>query len=268
MNPIALLTQHDKARAIGPALLGAGFAVVTVDGFDTDTFGTFTGETARLGSQLDAATAKARKACEISGERFGLGSEGSFGPDPYVGISSWARELLVWWDAEKERAVHALVQGGATNYAQCTVSKWQEAQAFAKQVQFPAHGIIVGKPGEAHFSKSIADLQELQARVKQGFATGPVWLQTDMRAHRNPTRMAMIALCAQQLSDLLQRPCPGCKRIGFGLESPVAGALCSQCGLPTLAMRAKRIQCGVCNFSLEEAVRATVPPSRCERCNP
>jgi len=268
MTPVALLTQHDKARAIGPALVGAGFAVVTVDGFDTDTFGSFTGETARRGSQLDAATAKARKACEISGERFGLGSEGSFGPDPYVGISPWARELLVWWDAQEERAVPALVQGGATNYAQCTVSNWQEAKAFALEVQFPTHGIIVGKPGEAHFSKNIADLQDLKTQVKEGLAIGSVWLETDMRAHCNPTRMAMIALCAQRLSDLLQRPCPGCKRIGFGLESAVAGALCSQCGLPTLAMRAKRIQCGVCNFSLEEAVRATVLPSRCERCNP
>ncbi len=268
MNPIALLTQHDKARAIGPALEGAGFAVFTVDGFDTDTLGTFTGEAARRGSQLDAATAKARKACEITGERFGLGSEGSFGPDPYAGIMPWARELLVWWDAQEGRAVQALVQGGATNYAQCTVSNWQEAQSFVLEVQFPSHGIIVGKPGEAYFSKDIADPQELQARVTQGLASGPVWLETDMRAHRNTTRMAMIALCAQRLSDLLRRPCPGCAHLGFGLESPVAGALCSQCGLPTLAMRAKRIQCGVCNFSLEEAVRDTVPPSRCEHCNP
>lgn len=268
MKPIALLTQHDKARAIGPALEGAGFAVVTMDGFDTDTLGTFTGETARRGSQLEAATAKACKACEISGERFGLGSEGSFGPDPYAGITSWARELLVWWDAQERRAVQALVQGGATNYAQCTVSNWQEAQAFALEVQFPSHGIIVGKPGEAHFSKDITELQELQTLVKEGLAIGPVWLETDMRAHRNPTRMGMIALCAQRLSDLLRRRCPGCAHLGFGLESSVAGALCSQCGLPTGAMRAKRIQCGVCNFSLEETVRDTVPPSRCEHCNP
>ena len=268
MNPIALLTQHDKARAIGPALEAAYFAVFTVDGFDTDTLGTFTGETARRGSQLHAAVAKAKKACEMSGERYGLGSEGSFGPDPYAGIAAWAIELLVWWDAAEGRSVQAMVQGGATNYAQCTVSSWQDAQAFALEMQFPSHGIIVGKPGKAYFSKDVTDLQELQARVTEGLVIGPVWLETDMRAHRNPTRMAMIALCAQRLSDLLRRPCPGCARIGFGLESPVAGALCSQCGLPTLAMRAKRIQCGFCNFALEEIVQATVSPSRCERCNP
>ncbi len=268
MNPIAFLTQHDKARAIGPALVGAGFEVVTVDGFDTDSFGTFTGETARPGSQLEAATAKARKACEISGERFGLGSEGSFGSDPYIGVSPWARELLVLWDAQDGRAVSALVQGAATNYANCIVSSLHEARAFAVQVQFPSHGIIVGRPGETHFSKDIADLQMLQARADDGLVTGPVWLETDMRAHRNPTRMAMISLCAQELSDQLLRLCPGCASIGFGVESAVAGAPCSQCGLPTLALRARRIQCGVCKFTQETAVRDTVPPSRCEQCNP
>jgi len=41
-------------------LKGAGFAVVTVDGFDTDALGTFTGEASRRGSQLDAAMAKVR----------------------------------------------------------------------------------------------------------------------------------------------------------------------------------------------------------------
>ena len=268
MNRLALLTQHDKARAIGPALERAGFAVVTVKDFDTDTLGTFTGETARQGNQLDAATMKARKACELSGERYGLGSEGSFGPDPYAGVMSWALELLVWWDAEEGRAVQALEQGAATNYAQRRVSSWEEAQVFAQEAQFPSHNIIAGEPGEAHFSKDIADSLELQARVNEGLATGPVWLETDMRAHRNPTRMAMIALCAHRLSDLLKRPCPGCARRGFGLASAIAGAVCSQCGLPTLAMRAKRIQCGVCDLSLEEVVRVTVPPSQCEHCNP
>jgi hypothetical protein len=268
MNRLALLTQHGKALAMAPALERAGFALMTVDGFDTDTLGTFTGETARRGSQLDAATAKARKACELTGERYGLGSEGSFGPDPYVGITPWNVELLVWWDAMEERAVHAVEQGGATNYAQCTISSWPEAQAFALQVQFPSHGIIVGKPEEAYFWKNIAHPLELQIKVNEGLAQGPVWLETDMRAHRNPIRMAMIARCAERLSDLLGKACPECARLGFGLESPIAGALCSQCGLPTQVMRAKQITCGVCHFSLTQTIRDTVPPSHCERCNP
>jgi hypothetical protein len=268
MNLINLLTQHDKARAIAPALESAGFAVLTINGFDTDTLGTFTGETVRLGSQLDAAMDKARKACELSGQRFGLGSEGSFGPDPFAGMSPWASELIVWWDAQDQRAVTAWVQGGATNYAQTSVSNWQQALAFAAQVQFPSHGVIVGKPGEAHFAKDLTTMQQFRASVQAGLDAGPVWLQSDMRAHRNPTRMAMIALCAQKLSSLLQRHCPSCNSVGFGLESPIVGARCSQCGLPTLAMRAKRIQCAVCKFEIEEAIRDTVLPSRCEHCNP
>lgn len=268
MKRLALLTQHEKAVALSPALERSGFSLFTVDGFDTDTLGTFTGETQRRGSQLDAATAKARKACELTGERYGLGSEGSFGPDPQLGIMPWNIELLVWWDAVEGRAVQAMVQGGATNYDQRTVSSWQEAQAFAAQVQFPSHGIIVGQPSDAYFLKDGTDGLAWQTRVNEALAQGPVWLDTDMRAHRNPSRMAMIARCGERLSDLLLKRCPQCERLGFGLESPMAGALCTQCGLPTPVMRAKRITCGGCDFSLTETIRDTVPPSHCERCNP
>ena len=268
MNRLALLTQHGKALAIAPAFERAGFALFTVDGFDTDSLGTFTGETERRGTQLDAATAKARKACELSGERYGLGSEGSFGPDPHVGIAPWNVELLVWWDAVEARAVQAVEQGGATNYAHCTVSSWQEAETFAAQVAFPSHGIIVGHPDDAYFFKDSADALALQSKVNEALALGPVWLETDMRAHRNPSRMAMIARCAERLADLLLKACPACARFGFGLESPIVGAVCTQCGQPTQALRAKRITCGVCHFSLTETIRDTVPPSQCERCNP
>ena len=98
----------------------------------------------------------------MPGERFGLGREGSFGSDPYVGILPWARELLAWWDAQEVRAVHALVLGSPNNYAQCTLSNRQEARLFANQVLFFSHGIIVGKPGEAHFSENIANLKALE----------------------------------------------------------------------------------------------------------
>jgi len=268
MKTLALLTQHDKARAIAPALQQAGFQVTTVGGFDTDTLGTFTGETSRLGSQLDAATAKARKGCELSGERFGLGSEGSFGPDPYTGLMPWARELLVWWDSEDARAVPVWIQGGATNYTQTHVSTWQEAEVFAIAARFPSHGLVVGKPGEPCFSKDIRTLHDLQRQVLAGLEDGPVWLETDMRAHRNPTRMNMVAHCAQRLSTLLQRQCPRCAGIGFGTETPVPGALCTACRQPTTAMRAKLIHCSACHFSLEEVIKETVAPSRCDYCNP
>ncbi|VEB44225.1 Uncharacterized protein conserved in bacteria [Chromobacterium violaceum] len=93
----ALLTRHGKHAAIAPALAGIGWDLALVDSFDTDSLGAFTGETPRAGSQLDAALAKARLACELSGLRYGIGSEGSFGGDPWLGRCGWATELLLCW---------------------------------------------------------------------------------------------------------------------------------------------------------------------------
>ena len=268
MTALVLLTQHGKETAVHAPLRAAGFTVQTFAGFDTDTLGTFTGETARRGSQLDAATTKARLATELSAERYGLGSEGSFGPDPYVGMTAWACEALVWWDAHKERAVVAMVQGASTNYAQCTVSDWAQAQEFARNAGFPGHGIVVGKPGSSFFSKDCNDWTDLQPRVQAALQQGPLWLETDMRAHRNPTRMAMIAQCAEKLAQLLQSHCPSCQQPGFGEDTPIAGAVCETCGSITTALRAKRVTCTACGFSHEVELRQTVDASRCGHCNP
>lgn len=268
MTTIALLTQHGKEAAVASPLQQAGYSVQTVDGFDTDTLGTFTGETARAGSQLDAAKTKARLATELSGARFGLGSEGSFGPDPYVGMTAWAREVLVWWDAQEQRAVVAMTQGASTNYAQCTATDWNQARDFAVQAGFPAHGLVVGKPGTQGFSKDCADWDALERQVGIGLGQGPLWLETDMRAHRNPTRMAMIAQCAHDLARLLQSGCPACHKPGFGEDTPLIGATCESCGSVTTAVRAKKTTCNACGHSVEVVVQATVPASRCEHCNP
>jgi ribosomal protein L37E len=268
MTTIALLTRHGKEAAVRSHLLQAGYVVHTVDEFDTDTLGTFTGEIARTGSQIDAAQIKARKATELSGSRFGLGSEGSFGPDPFVGLTAWSREVLVWWDAQEQRPVVAFTQGAATNYDQRTITTWEQAREFAIEAGFPSHGVVVGKPGQIGFSKDCADWQALEHQVGIGLNSGSLWLETDMRAHRNPTRMAMIAHCAQELSRLLQCPCPSCLRPGFGEISPMTGAVCESCGFVTAAVRAKKTTCNACGYSEEVVVQASVSAARCEHCNP
>lgn len=268
MHTLAFLTRHAKQSTVQTPLAQAGFKVVTVHDFDTDTLGTFTGETARAGSQLDAATTKAKLAAERSNSRYGLGSEGSFGPDPFLGLTAWGCELLVWWDAVDTRAVYALVQGPQTNYAQTTVNSWDDAKTFAREAGFVSHGVIVGKPGAAAFSKDCQEWLGFERQCHLALRAGPVWLETDMRAHRNPTRMAMIGLCAEELSRKLQCRCPVCNQQGFGLETALPGATCETCGAPTPAMRAKRIQCGACNHVEEVLLQATVSAARCAFCNP
>ncbi|MBU3694475.1 MAG: hypothetical protein FGM40_06555 [Rhodocyclaceae bacterium] len=267
---VCLLTRHAKGPAVAPALAAVGFALETIDGFDTDTLGTFSGEVERQGSMRDAALAKARLACELGGCRYGLGSEGSFGGDPFLGMSGWGRELLVWWDAEAGYAVEGFAQGPETNWRALEVADVDAARRFADAVGFPGHGILVGRPGEAWFDKACDTLDTLVARVEQGLAAGagPVALQTDMRAHRNPTRMRMISRAASALSSRLSTPCPACAAPGFGPVAPVPGAPCEACGAPTHVPRAERRACPRCGHEQLHALAHRAPPERCDQCNP
>lgn len=66
---IGLLTRHGKQRIIAPLMdrhLGA--RLVHTDDFDTDSLGSFSGETPRTMSALECATHKARLACELTGQ--------------------------------------------------------------------------------------------------------------------------------------------------------------------------------------------------------
>ena len=265
---VCLLTRHAKAPAVAPALAAAGYVLEVVDCFDTDSLGTFSGEVERQGDMRDAALAKARLACELGGSRYGLGSEGAFGGDPFLGVSGWGRELLVWWDAEAGYAVEGFVQGPETNWQTLEATDLDAAQRFVEQAGFPGHGVIVGRPGEAWFDKACNDADAVMARVREGLAAGPVMLQTDMRAHRNPTRLAMIARAASALASRLSTPCPACAAPGFGPAESIPGAPCEACGAPTRLPRAERWACPRCAHQQERPLALRASPERCDLCNP
>jgi len=265
---LCLLTRHAKAPAITPALKSVGYVVESLDGFDTDRLGTFSGEVERQGSMRDAALAKAKLACSLGKSRFGLGSEGGFGGDPFLGVSAWGRELLVWWDAEAGYGVEGFVQGPETNWRGIEVSDLESARSFAGEVVFPSHGIIVGRPGEAWFTKRCEDLDALLQSVERGLVAGTVALQTDMRAHRNPTRMAMIARAAEALAARLSHACPACDAPGFGPQEAVPGALCEVCGEPTTVAKAEFWRCPRCDWVEQRPLAQRAKAERCDRCNP
>lgn len=200
--------------------------------------------------------------------RYGLGSEGSFGPDPYLGVTPWGMEVMAWWDQSAARSIHAMVQGPQTNYAQCLATDLNAGLNFASQSGYPSHGLILGRPFEPWFNKEIRDLSSLEQALVDGLRHGPVWLETDMRAHRNPTRMAMISRAADALALRLKSLCPHCRASGFGPVALVEGARCEDCGSVTRAARARTLQCGACGHTCEEAIRATVPAAQCPACNP
>jgi len=268
VDALALLTQHGKASALAGLATRLGLPLLHTDAYDTDRLGTFTGDVPRHGPPIEAALTKARLATELTGARYGLGSEGSFGPDPYVGCTAWGLEIIVWFDSLTGQHVHAAAQGPRTNYRQQDVHHLDEVLAFAAAAGFPSHGLIIGRPGQPWFDKFLPDLNTLRQRASQGLAQGRVWLETDMRAHRNPTRMEMIRAAADALAERLAYACPRCAAPGFGPTRLLPGARCETCGHLTSAARARLLACQACAHQAEEPLRHSVPAMQCDRCNP
>ena len=184
MKRLTFLTCHHKAPLVEAALAGSGFSVETLDSLDTDRFGTFSREVERRSSAHETALAKARLAANHAGTRYGLGSEGSFGRDPYLGMLAWNSELLCWWDQERGYAVYASQGASDTNYAHREVGSLEEGQAFACAAGFPEHGLILGRPGEPWFRKGLQNGETLEGLLREVLATQPgVWIETDMRPH-------------------------------------------------------------------------------------
>jgi hypothetical protein len=268
-HTLAFLTCHHKDVAVKTAMLKSGFDIALYDAFNTDTLGTFTNESVRELSQIQTALKKAQMACELTGHAFGLGSEGAFGPHPQVHLLPWNYEVLAFWDAAHQHAIYAVHGTADTNYASQHITSLEEAIEFAKQSQFPNHGLIVGSPSEPFFQKGVQDADEFQQLVQKALAQhSSVWLETDMRAHMNPTRMGVIAQTADKLQALLSSHCPQCHLPGFGLTQHIAGALCKTCNSPTRLPKAEQWTCAKCEYTDSKELNTWASAAQCDVCNP
>jgi hypothetical protein len=139
----AIATIHGKESVVAPIMAQwFGLRLERADGIDTDALGTFSGEIERKGSMLDAARAKARLAIERTGARFGLGSEGAFGPHPLLPILSSGLEMMVLIDSDSnnEITVHRRTR---TNYDSTLASPGMDLSDFFRRAGFPEHAVIV-----------------------------------------------------------------------------------------------------------------------------
>jgi hypothetical protein len=269
---IALLTQHGKERVLAPVLheaLGARLEVVS--GFDTDTLGTFTRDVPRPGSQLDAARRKAELAIELSGASAGLGSEGSLCAGPF-GFGGWSVELVVLVDRALGIEVAGFSQGPCTHVHGCPGTH-EELRALAERAGFPGHGLVVrvGESGPI-VRKALRSWDALSSAFDEAAARGgdTAFVESDLRAHQHPTRMALIGEAGRDLAARLATPCPACAAPGFGVAEAVPGLPCAQCGMPTDLALADDWACGRCG-ARERRPRpgpASAEPRHCNWCNP
>ena len=272
---VALLTQHGKERVLAPVLAAAlGCRVERVAGYDTDLLGTFTRDIPRTGTQLAAARKKARIGMELAGLPIGLASEGSFGPDPFTGMFPWNVEFLIWIDDGLGIEVVGIAEG-TSNSAHVLTASWEEAEAFARRAGFPEHHLVVRPEGEddPRIRKGLADWADLQAAFDWSLDQSEsrcVFIEIDLRANANPTRMDNIRLAAEDLARKLCSLCPACGTPGFWPVERVAGLPCEGCGVPTRETRAVVHGCCKCahRVTRERTDAMYASAVRCDYCNP
>ncbi len=272
---LVIATKHKKEQLIAPVFEESlGVSCFVPDNFDTDAFGTFTGERERKTDPVSTARNKCLQAMELSNADLGIASEGSFGSHPSLFGGYVNEEILVFIDKKDDLEIVGSALSTKTNFNGTAVNTEKQLIAFAERVQFPSHALILREAKSAHVGviKGIKDWGQLKTSFRQLFERhGSVYAETDMRALNNPSRMKVIKKAAQNLLEKIQSCCPQCKAPGFGVSSANAGLPCRLCGSPTLSVLSYRYTCQGCAFSCEERYPHkinTEDPMFCNNCNP
>ncbi len=275
---LRVATQHGKEGVIGPALSTvlplAGYKAIP--NVDTDRFGAFSGEVQRIHDPFTTAIAKAKHGAEVCGMDLVIASEGSFGPYPLSPFVSCNEEILVLYDALDGAVFEHKFLSLDTVFGGEACTSLAQVRAFAQRMKFPEHGMVVrtkAKWERGHRQeKGIHDEGRLIAEAGELLsAQGTVWVETDMRAMCNPTRMKVIGETAQRFAKELACTCPQCGHFFFRITGAQSGLPCDLCGWPTESIRCFTRQCRSCGHSEEEArpdCKRVEQPQFCANCNP
>ena len=271
---ISLLTQHGKESVIIPELANVECKVIHVNGFDTDQLGKFTRDKAREGTQIEAARKKARIGMQLIKLPLGIANEGVFSADPMMGIIPWNYELVILIDAIRNIEITAYANSKAQHF-HMMVDSWADLEDSLNQFNFPTHYLVV-RPEHENYPRYIAGinnpkgLREAFDWALQESSNKKVFIENDLRAFANPTRMATIAQATKQLVQKMQSACPQCQAPGFWVTEKIPGKECANCQLPTKITKFDHWTCSQCNYSNDVLVNGDqfADPKYCDRCNP
>lgn len=246
------------------------------ESFDSDKFGTFTREKARAGDQRQAAKRKLMAALSQESLDLGVASEWSFWPHPQCPFLPWNTEILLFLDLKNDLEIEALYTTFDTNMAGKYVSSVEKALEFATKIGFPEHGVIVRKSKNDTKSlykniRTVQELKDISSKLLSGFFTKKIYLETDMRAHRNPTRRNAILEVSKLLLKNLNSLCPSCSTPGYLVTDIERGLICKRCLQETELPEYEIFSCKKCGFSEKKECRVYwdfADPRYCNYCNP
>lgn len=276
---IALATMHKKELYLNAAcekILGASLCTFD-EKLNTDLLGTFSGEIERKNNQKETALLKCRLGLDVSGLALGIANEGSFGSHPYIPFIPYSCETLVFVDRIRKLEVFEKMIFMKTNYQQTTCGLSDDLNDFLNYSLFPSHGLII-RPNiwedQTILFKGIQDLSELKESIGiccRNSIDNLAHIETDMRAHMNPTRGLNIRKLGIRLFRRLTRFCPVCQAPGWGRTRMKKGRLCSICEYPSELPISYVWSCSACPYQEEEPFPDALSfsdPRYCNMCNP
>lgn len=250
---LIIATKHKKETVIAPLMQDElGVVCFTDTTYDTDLFGSFSGEIERINDPLTTLKEKCLRAMEINNCNLGVASEGSFGAHPSLYFVSADDELLMFIDRINNLEIVVRELSLNTNFSAKHVASKDELLEFAKEIGFPEHGLILRKSREEiqEVYKGITDENTLINTFDYLLNKyNQVYVETDMRALYNPTRMNVIEAATKKLVEKIKSVCPKCSTPGFGITEVKRGLPCSWCSHPTDSLLSYIYVCGKCNYS-------------------
>jgi hypothetical protein len=270
-----IATKHKKEELIAPIFeKELGVICFVNPNFDSDFFGTFTGEIERGENPLVTAKLKVEKAMEGENCDLGIASEGSFGNHPYLHFLPADEELLLLFDKKSDATFFCTELSVETNFNAAVISDWTDLAEFARKANFPSHGLILKRSKEdfTAITKGITDWHLLRDTFHDMMNSGPsVFVETDMRAMFNPSRQKVILAAAKKLLGILKNQCPVCQFPGFSPVESKDGLPCSLCELPTFSALSHIYRCQKCGAEEEKMYpngKLVEDPTFCPWCNP
>ena len=272
---LVIATQHKKETVIAPLIEKAlGVNCIPNELVDTDSLGTFSGEVERETDPISTVRKKCLMTMQAHDCDLGIASEGSFGNHPSIFFVPADDELIIFIDQLNNIEIIARELSTCTNFGSQEVRTESELMDFAERSSFPSHGLILRGPNAANnydLYKGICEKSELikifnELRKKHD----TIFVETDMRAMFNPTRMSVIELATEKLIEKIKSKCPDCKTPGFSIVNSLPGLPCNQCSRPTRSTKTLVYECGKCNLTIEKAnpKKSFEEPMYCDFCNP
>lgn len=272
---LVIATKHGKEAFLAPILeKELGVHCFILPQFDSDLFGTFSGEVERLDDAMRTARLKCEKAMEMAQCDLAVASEGSFGSHPSFYFLPADDEILLLVDKKQEASFSVRELSLDTNFNGAEVSSIDELTDFAEKAKFPTHGLILRKSkysGE-NIIKGITDWPILKESFDHLIkSSSSLFVETDMRAMFNPSRRKVISTAVEKLVATIKSTCPSCHFPGFSIVKIKEGLPCELCHLPTRSVISHIYTCQKCLETKEILYpnqKMVEDPAFCDYCNP